>query len=272
MELETDLPTYGRPPLVEVAADMQFTSLPLKAVDIGAFHALIAAEYPYTLDVPPLMPSFETFGPGNVGHFGISVGTGLLPRSWFISADDEHVIQLQTDRLIVNWRMRAPDGGAYPRYPEVRQRFVAAHEALTTLVHRQGYPNVVPNQCDLTYINKVPLPDGAEIGDLHRLLRGIQLGAAPEWGAPFDEFNVLLRREVQNQNQGALAKLQIACSSIQIDLTQFAWALNVTVKGRPAAANVAAVLDFFDIAHVEIVRAFGSITTEAMHEYWEIQR
>jgi uncharacterized protein (TIGR04255 family) len=272
METEQTFPSYSRPPLDEVAADMQFTSLPLKAADIGAFHALIAADYPRTLDVPTLPPSFEPVGPGFVLPFGIGIGIGAdLPRSWFISEDDEHVVQLQPDRLIVNWRMR-PHGGPYPRYAEVRRRFVAAHEALATFVHQKGYPDTVPNQCDLTYFNKVPLPANAEWGDIHCLLRGMQLNTGPEWSGPFDNCQMALRRRLRSHPEGAFGRLQVECVPIQIDVTQKAWALNVTVKGRPASADFQAVLDFFDIAHVEIVTCFTAITTEAMHELWGRQR
>ncbi len=270
MESELTLPSYSRPPLDEVAADMQFATLPIKAADVGAFHALIAADYPRSLDVPPLPPSFETVGPGLVLPFGIGIGTNL-PRSWFISDDDEHIVQLQADRLIVNWRIR-PHGGPYPRYAEVRRRFVAAHEALTRFVHQKGYPDTEPNQCDLTYFNKVPLPADAEWGDIHRLLRGMQLDTGPEWSGPFDNCQLLLRRVLQREPAGAFRRLQIECGPIQTNVTQKAWSLNVTVRGRPAKADFHAVLEFFDMAHVEIVTCFTAITTEAMHELWGRRR
>lgn len=250
---------------------MQFATLPVKAADIGAFHALIAADYPRSLDVPPLPPSFETVGPSLIPPFGIHIGTDLLPRSWFISDDDEHVVQLQADRLIVNWRMR-PQGGPYPRYAEVRRRFVAAHEALTRFVHQKGYPETAPNQCDLTYFNKVPLPAGAEWGDIHRLLRGMRLNTGPEWSGDFDSCQLVLRRGLQQFAEGAFGRLQVECGPIQTNVTQKAWALNVTVKGRPAKADLDAVLGFFDMAHVEIVTCFTAITTEAMHALWGRQR
>jgi uncharacterized protein (TIGR04255 family) len=271
METKLTLPSYSRPPLDEVAADMQFTTLPVKAVDIGAFHALIAADYPRSLDVPPLPPSFETVGPAMAPPFAINFGNDLLPRSWFISDDGEHVVQLQSDRLIVNWRMR-PHGRPYPRYAEVRQRFVAAHEALTKFVHQKGYPEAMPNQCDLTYFNKIPLPDDAEWGDIHRLLRGMQLNTGSEWSGPFDNCHLVLRRVLQRDPEGALGRLQIECAPVQMNVTEKAWTLNVTVKGRPAKPDFSAVLDFFDMAHIEIVTCFTAITTEAMHEQWGRQQ
>ena len=271
METEIKLPSFSQPPLDEVAADMQFNSLPIKAVDIGAFHDLISAEYPHTLDVPALPPRFETSGPGFVLPSPAVFAFNLLPRSWFISGDDEHVVQFQADRLIVNWRMR-PTGGAYPRYPEVKQRFMAAQEALTTLVHRKGYPDVAPNQCDLSYFNKVPLPDGTDWGDLHCLLNGMRLDTGPEWSGRSTDCHLVFRRELANQPHGAFARLQVECRPIQIDVTQRAWALNLAVQGRPATADLDGVLSFFDRAHIEIVTCFTAITTTAMHTRWGKQQ
>jgi uncharacterized protein (TIGR04255 family) len=165
-----------------------------------------------------------------------------------------------------------PQGGPYPRYAEVRQRFVAAQEALARFVHQKGYPDIVPNQCDLTYFNKVPLPADAESGDIHRVLRGMRLDTGPEWSGHFDSCQLVLRRGLQRPPEGAFGRMQVECAPIQTNVTQKAWALNVTVKGRPSRADALAVLDFFDAAHVEIVTCFTAITTEAMHAKWGRQR
>lgn len=271
MEPQPHLPSFSDPPLDEVAADMQFDTLPLKAADVGLFHDLISDEYPITLDLPALPPAFETAGPVFVAPIQLGFGAGLLPRSWFVSADDEHVVQFQADRLIVNWRMR-PGGGAYPRYAQVKQRFVDAHDALTRFVHKKGYPGIIPNQCSLAYFNKVPLPDDAGWGDIQRLLRGMRLDSGPEWSAQFADLLLVLRRELNDKPQGGFGRLQIECRPTQIDVTKRAWALNLTVRGRPDTADLDGALGFFDMAHVEIVTCFTAITTSAMHELWGRQQ
>ena len=271
MDTQHHLPSFTNPPLDEVAADMQFATLPLKAVDIGALHALIQADYPNSMDVQPLSPSFETAGQGFAVPFGFNMRTDLLPRTWFISDDDEHVIQFQADRLIANWRFR-PGGGAYPHYPEVRSRFISATEALEKLVHRHGHANVVPNQCDLTYFNKVPVPEGASWGDIHLLLRGLELRPGPEWTGGFQDAALILGRSLAQQRDGRFGRLVVECRPIQTSPTQKAWALNITAKGRPAAPTFDAVLSFFDAAHIEIVTCFTAITTDAMHVVWGRQK
>lgn len=272
MSVGDDLPSYGKPPLAEVVAGVQFANLPIKAVDIGAFHALVIDEYPNTLDFPPLAPTFETEGSGGAPSW-ITMGPSVLPRTWFISNDDEHVLQLQSDRFIVNWRMR-PGGGDYPRYAALRKRFVSGCDALTRFVHRRGYPHVEPNQCELSYLNRVPLPEGARWSDFNLLLKGIRSGAegGGAWGEQFDMAQVVLRRRLQSTPDNTIANLHVECGPMQTGPNERAWTLNITVRGQPAASNEQAVLDFFDRAHVQIVRCFTAITTEAMHAEWERKR
>lgn len=267
MESDPTLPSYARPPLDEVAADLQFTPLPIKATDVGAFHSLIADEYPTSNDVPYLPPSFETEGVPQAFPFALNMSGSLLPRSWFISQDDEHVVQFQPDRLIINWRLR-PNGGAYPRYPEVRRRLVAAHEALTIFVHRRGYPDIMPNQCDLTYYNKVPLPEGTTWGDVHKLLKGITINPIVPQQEQFSDCQLSFRRLIRDESAASFRRLQVECGPIQIAMDRKLWALNISVKGRPAVANMSAALSFFDTAHTEIVRCFAAITTENMQQEW----
>jgi uncharacterized protein (TIGR04255 family) len=206
-----------------------------------------------------------------MAQFGLNIQTDLLPRTlprtWFISGNDEHVIQLQVDRLIVNWRMR-PGGGAYPRYQEVRQRFVAAHDVLNKFVHLAGYPHPIPNQCDLTYFNKVPLPEDAEWADIDRLLSGMKLRIGPEWSGTFEDCLLAFGRSLRHHGEGSFGRLLIECRPILMSPTEKAWALNLTVRGRPVAQDFHSVVEFFDRAHIEIVTSFTAITTEVMHKIW----
>jgi uncharacterized protein (TIGR04255 family) len=271
MEADPHLPSFAQPPLDEVAAGMQFAPLPMKTADVGAFYALFAKEYPNTLDVPPVPPTFETFGSVTAPVFPFNVAVGLLPRSWFVSSNDEHVIQLQPDRLLVNWRMR-PSGGAYPHYPEVKRRFLAASEVLLEFGRQRDFPAVSPNQCELSYFNKIPLPQGAEWADLGRIFRGMELTPGPEWSGRFSDGHLLLRTELRQHDQSPFGRLMIECMPAQIDLSQKAWALNVTVRGRPESGDLPGVIAFLDMAHVQIVTCFTAITTKEMHAIWGRER
>lgn len=91
---------------------------------LAAFMSAVRSEFPTTerqpavphmrerFDVRETQPSFEiTVEPANA-----------LPRTWLISPDGTRLIQLQGDRISLNWR-RAGEAGAYPRYATLRREF-----------------------------------------------------------------------------------------------------------------------------------------------------
>jgi hypothetical protein len=100
----------------------------------------------------------------------------------------------------------------------------------------------------------------------------MQLHNGPEWGGKFADSHLLLRRELPGLPEGAFGRLQVELRPMQIDVTQRAWALNLTVRGRPATTDLGGVLGFFDLAHVEIVTCFTAITTDVMHKIWGRQQ
>lgn len=260
------LPSFSNPPLDEVAASMQFANLPVRSIDIASLHALVAKNYPDTLDVPPLPPTFEGIAGFSANPFAVNALNSLLPRTWFVSPDGQHVIQFQADRLIVNWRTQ-PNGGQYPRYAEVRRRFISAYEALRCFCAERGIADPAPNQCDLTYYNKVALPQDANWGDLDRLLRCVSFDHGPEWKRRFSVGQLSLSADV-GEGDSALSRLHLECVPTQIDPMRRAWALNVAVRGRPAEPTFQAVLAFLDGAHDEIVKCFASVTVESMQQLW----
>lgn len=92
------------PPIVEVVCGLFFDSIPeLDPITVGKFWHDLRSEYPQhaihqaVADQTSLMLAF---GPGPL-------------RSWFISANDEYLIQIQHDRFYLNWRKRE---AGYPRF------------------------------------------------------------------------------------------------------------------------------------------------------------
>ncbi len=91
------------PPIVEVICGLYFSTIAdLDPLVLGAYWQQRRQEYPAHALHPPLPQS------QSLVQFGMPT-----PRTWFISGDDSLVLQVQQDRLYVNWRAR---GGAYPRF------------------------------------------------------------------------------------------------------------------------------------------------------------
>src|ERR1700730_13007304 len=125
MNDEVPLPRFRKPPVSEVAVGVQFPAV-LNPVHLGLYYQRVKAHFPKVQVQPPIPPSFETFGGGPLMAFSIQVQT-VWPqaRMWCRSEDDNSLIQLQSDRLLINWR-EGLRGNAYPHFDAVYADFVKA--------------------------------------------------------------------------------------------------------------------------------------------------
>ena len=262
------LPSFRKPPIFEVALGVQFKAPQLLAVHIGGFHRRIRDQYPKVVQVPPIPPSFEVFLPlpapgGPAGSVGIAVrASEAFPRQWFISDDDEHLVQFQSDRLIVNWRKGEGDR-PYPRYSEVRRRFTEAFEAFQDFMREDVRAAFDPNQCEATYLNRIPVADPAGWG---RPGRWVRLWNDDAEEAEAVQFSV--HRLLKASDGNPYARLIISAEG-GMTTAGPAIMLNLQVRGRPLAAGPAGVLDFLDCARETIVTRFAALATDEGNRVWE---
>lgn len=266
-EVDTKLPDFERPPLDEVVLGIQFAPLPLRLVDVGAFHACISDNYPHAVDVPPLGPSFETFGLVPFQPLPFPLMVGAQWRCWFLSENDEYLIQLQPDRLLTNWRVR-PGGDSYPRFSEIRRRLGEAAELFLKFIRNRSLPDPQINQCEVTYFNKVAMPDGVEFGDLGMLLKGAGVLGCQSRERKFPEGQMSFARILNDEGGSPFARLRVDVGAgFEIGRGKI-WVMNLTVRGRPFPDSSFMPAKFFDLAHIEIVKTFAEISTKEMQEKW----
>jgi uncharacterized protein (TIGR04255 family) len=268
-----DLPDFERPPLDEVVLGIQFSDMPFRNHHAGLLWQLFP-EYPLVEEQPPIGAVFETFGSTfpvpDIPKFQIMTAPDAL-RYWFISEDKCQLLQVQPDRLIHNWRRRREED-EYPRYENVRHRFVAEVGKVQGFFIDRGWGEIRTNQCEVTYINIIgpsdavadPVRDLAEIltfvkeqysdGNLSHIERGqLQMSFLMEkgdGGEPLGRLHVATK-PVMKQLNGAQA-LQ----------------LTITARGRPSGESVEAALQWLDVGRVAVVKAFASLTTKKMHKAW----
>lgn len=262
-----NLPQFDRPPLEEVAIGVQFAPLPLRLVDVGTFHSSLAGEYPNAVDVPPLGPAFETFatGPSPAAPFPFMVNAPW--RCWLLSPANEYIVQLQPDRLLTNWRAR-PEGAPYPRFAEIKRRFFQAAGKLEKIINEKSGLYSRINQCEVTYFNKITIPEGMEFCDLGIVLEGAGVLGGPNKAEIFTEGTVLFSRILKEGSGSPFARLRVELGLGFDAKGGKVWVLNLTVRGRPVAGTPPLPENFFDRAHVEIVNAFADITSRKMQEKW----
>jgi uncharacterized protein (TIGR04255 family) len=267
------LPEFERPPVIEVVLSVQFERLEaLCSPQLGFVWQAFRDRFPNTEEHPRLEPAFEQFGP-KVG-VGAGVHFELLsslpsPRVWFLNAVGTELVQIQQDRFIRNWRKKA-DNDQYPRYSFLRDQFTKDLDQFQRLVAEQGWGNIEPNQCEITYVNVIPAGDGWNVpGELGRVCTLFSpIYSDDGLGIP-EEAAVNARYIIGGDGDEALGRLHVAIVPV-VRTTDGspAFRLNLTARGRPADVGTDAVLRFLDRGHEAIVRGFASITTPEMHALW----
>lgn len=259
----SELPAFARPPVVEMAVGVQFKALPaLRGIRLGPLRERWREAYPLVDEQPALAPVFEASMPQGVT---VEFPLGPVPpvRYWFLSQDSTELVQLQHDRLIVNWR-QGDDLGEYPRYDHMRDLFLTRLRELSEFVVEEQLGAIEVSQVELNYINAVDAGPDAQ-GRLDRLLRG---WATPEHhlGQPL-QARVNFVYEMESVGAGPV-RLYVGVDPAQRPDGQPVSFFTLTVRGGPADSSLEATTEFMDIAHEHLVRSFAELTPEELHAEW----
>jgi uncharacterized protein (TIGR04255 family) len=247
------IPSYGSPPLTEVACGVQFGAVPLQTRHIGQFWTEIRDEYPLTQDFPPIPDVGEPPG----------VSVLIMPplrRVFFATTTTEYVIQLQDSRFHHNWRKLSPTV-QYPRFHAVFRKFVTAWGRFSDFVKGQGLPEPNPSRYELTYINEIETLGPIRIEQAVQLFdwKNINADFLPEpqatniaWSFSLPEakgvLNVSTNRLTKPDGRSTVL-LALACSG-------------------PSANDRYSLDEWFETAHQWIVRGFTDLTTREAHDVW----
>jgi uncharacterized protein (TIGR04255 family) len=263
------LPRFRKPPVSEVAVGVQFPGA-LNPVHLGLYYQRVKGDFPKVQVQPPIPPMFETFGTAPVVAFGIPT-ISLQPRMWFISADDDSLIQLQSDRLIFNWR-GSLRGSEYPHFEKIYAGFARALDELETLAEVEGIAaGVSVNQCEVSYVNPLPTAKtGVSLSEPEKLFRGWSGGLGVEWKEPQEDLSFTVRYRLNDREGKQFGRLSAAVmSSSAAPNIAPGFQLEMTARGVPMGTGREGIASFHDQAHGAIVRTFAAITTPEMHKLWE---
>ena len=278
MNDEASLPRFRKPPVSEVAVGVQFPAV-LTPVHLGLYYQRIKAQFPKYRVLPPVPPAFETFGATSATpmvSFGVQMPGGLQPRMWFLSNDENSLIQLQSDRLIFNWR-GGLRGSPYPHFDAVYEEFVKAFDELGELAETEGVAGIVVNQCEVTYVNALATANtGVPLSEPERIFRIYTDERGPEWRQPLEDLSFTARYPLADEGSKPFGRLTVTLSSysmapsyVLVSPMAPGFQLEMTARGVPKGTGREGVAAFHDHAHRAIVRCFAAITTPIMHELWE---
>jgi uncharacterized protein (TIGR04255 family) len=272
-----DLVSFERPPVKEVVLSVQFAAETFDLEAFGRFARAVHEDLPERQSHPVLPPMTESFERAVMGP---SVEIRLepqatLPRTWFMSKDGVQVVQLQHDRLTLNWREN-DKGVEYPRYSSLRQRYKELFEVLATGLAEAGH-EYAANFCEVMYVNPVEVPQASNHPQLADVIN--RVGPRPESAfLPLAEDAQLIVRwripgsEIGNPEERPAGRLYLQASPgiKPPDLTPI-YLVNLTAHVIPVEGDIDSAFQALDLAHEWVVLGFKDLTTPEMHRAWGLK-
>jgi uncharacterized protein (TIGR04255 family) len=273
-----DLVSFERPPLNEVALGVQFSEPVIDdAIALADFWPHVRGDLPRLEKVPALPPAMEEFGPpprsGQIPAIQfLSEPPGQ--RYWFISADDTRLVQLQSDRFVLNWRQRRGDD-PYPRYRALRRDFEKRFEVLRNQAVPPDKRGLLrADWSEVTYVNHIEAPGRrpnthAPLSDSLRLIAPPRRSLLPPEDQQFQQRSVIWTEDVPAQPIG---RLHITASSaVRSNDGVAIYVVTLVARARPTAPSLKAMFESLDRGRDLVVRTFKEITTPRMHERWGLK-
>lgn len=242
------------PPVIEAVLGIQF--LPLATWSIphfGLFWQRVRSTYPrFQVQGPILAPE------------SVAAGTLFGARLWFIDESDQRVLQVQNDRIVINWRRRGES--SYPRYRVMRSEMESLWPRFLQFLEEEdiGSPQVV--RCEYTYFNHIDIPTLVSGDD------------------PFDELFPFWRGGpatflIEGGNQTFSNTVVMPATSsvitvtlqpaVSVELNKQVMQLSFSATTTLKSADVASVLEAADTSHALDVRAFKEFTSDKLRSKWD---
>jgi uncharacterized protein (TIGR04255 family) len=251
---------YDSPPVVEVVCGVMFSGTPVQTMHIGAYWDRIRTEFPKVEDAAPLSPIVEEDGQPMT-----FIEWSTLPparRAWLYNADGSHLLQIQADRFLFNWKHTLGATG-YPSYNVVFAEFEKHLQAFIDFMRNDCGKELTYRQFEMTYVNHITqangLTPGAECAVLVDHMRQGGARFLPE----IENFNFSQCYKLPNGN-GRLHVL--AQTAIKAPGGDRMMRLDLVARGIPK--NLGEVSDgdiarkeWFDLAHEWITHGFADITS-----------
>ena len=260
--------SFNNPPLKEVSFSIQFE--PISSFHIGFIGLLwdkYRDRYPKVETAEEATQQIEKFGiisrkqPPFPFKF---IEETPVPRTLFVSADAQHVIQIQKDRFIFNWRKIFDENLRYPRYSNVKKKLFEEFEVFTNFLTANGLESPRYNQVEVIYVNHID----ANIRSIDSVFVGAVGESQFSSSLNLEAFSINLKHVIQrdSENIGRLYTSINKASRISDGVEIYD--LKFIVRLNPNEPSIAGVMDAMDIARMEINSSFEAVTTKEMHDEW----
>ncbi len=270
--METPLPSFRKPPLVETAISLQFQLVDgLKNAHLAIFWEGMRKEFPKVTDAQLLPEQIELFGEDALRTRGVPgfriAGAGGASRMQMASEDDQAMVQIQNGRIISNWRRGA--GGEYPRWGIVLSRFKESLDKFKAMLAAENLGAVSLNQWEVVYVN--------------HLLKGRDWDAPTDWP---DLLPGLVAKDIR-YSTGILESVACGIHIVMPDnrgrihaelfhgfnspgaAPQELLSLQITARGGVCEFTDEQAYNGLELGHVAIVQAFCDLTGPEAQKKWE---
>jgi uncharacterized protein (TIGR04255 family) len=269
-----DFVSFDRPPVTEVALTAQFNEPVVDLAALGAFAEQVRRQFPNQTQRPPadaIEP--ETFDQiPNVPPFTIQLQPqAALPRIWFESKNRERLIQLQADRLSVNWRLLDGDPSHYPRYSKLRQIFKQQLKRLSSiLMDRERQVRVAA--CEVLYVNPIEPLEKTERGthpDLASVINRLRSSPKGSFlGKPEDSQWQARWRIPRHGDDQPSGRLYVSAAPAVSERQTPIYVVQTVGRTIPTSPDLEGAVEALDIGHKWVVKGFADVTTNKMHQAW----
>lgn len=252
---ESGLPEYDSPPVVEVALTVQFEDS--FDMDEATVDALAKAWPEYELERRAVLPVIGLEpSPTDRPDDGAE-----LERLWLSAKDGQQVVQIQHDRLAVNWKRDSLDE-TYPRFTWLRDFFLDAWHRFNQVSSIELCPDI----CQVLYVNHIGAESGWHgVGDTSEILTSWRGDTSDEFLPEPEIAATYLHYHIPDPGQW----LDIEAGPIRpAEDEDRVLAIYVASRGWTDSPDLDGALAVLDLAHEWIVRGFTSVTTTAAHQRW----
>ncbi|WP_167376062.1 TIGR04255 family protein [Methylobacterium tarhaniae] len=265
----SQLPKFGKPPVTEVVCGIYFENLDALQVPlVGRLWERLKHDFPRAETKPTLPPTISASGPSDMFiqlQFG-AAEPSPFPRIWFVSEDDSSLVQLQRDRLIINWRRRDADA-RYPSYDIISTKLREVVDIFSDFTKEENIGTLITIGLEIGYVNTLlyghELAGPEDVGTVIPMLAWRPKGEAPRfpvtglgWNADLGlpgggSLSVTLNTTHRPSDGRGVARLDLLARKFSPNLA------------------TSAIWEWFDLAHEAIVTTFADITDAGVqHEVW----
>ncbi len=270
--METSLPSFRKPPLVETAVAIQFNAIPnLKNVNLAIFWQAMRADFPNVSDAQPLPEQIEVFGeqalrPRLMPSFQVAPATAAA-RLEMASSDNCTVTQVQNGRIILNWRKG--DNADYPRWKELLPKFRAAVKTFNEALATENLGPILPNQWEVVYVNHlVRGRDWDSPKDWPALLPGLVAKRNGLSVGTMESFSCRTQSLMPDNSGRVYVELLHGFNSLDSAASEIL-ALQIAARGGVQEGNMQQAYNGLELGHQAVVRAFCDLTGNEAQSKWE---